>query len=84
MDMERLVYFLVIGMVAGWLAGKFLVGRGYGLIGSLIVGVIGAMIGGHLAAMFQIKDYGTIGDIVSATLGSILLLVVLGFATRGR
>ena len=79
-----ILYFLVIGLVAGWLAGKFMEGRGYGLIGNLIVGVIGAMIGGHIAAMLQVKNYGLPGDIVTATLGSILLLALLGFATRGR
>ncbi|MCG8584531.1 MAG: GlsB/YeaQ/YmgE family stress response membrane protein [Pirellulales bacterium] len=80
----HLLYFLAIGLIAGWLAGKFLVGRGYGLIGNLIVGVIGAMIGGHIARLLQVQDYGRIGDIVTATLGSILLLMLLGFATRGR
>lgn len=79
-----ILYFLAIGLVAGWLAAKFMEGRGYGLIGNLIVGVIGAMIGGHIAAMLQVRDYGLPGDIVTATLGSILLLALLGFATRGR
>jgi uncharacterized membrane protein YeaQ/YmgE (transglycosylase-associated protein family) len=84
MDYERLAYFLVIGMFAGWLAGRFLVGRGYGLIGNLIVGVIGALLGGYIARMLDVPNFLWVGDLVTATLGSILLLVVLGFATKGR
>ena len=84
MDLDRLLYFVVIGIVAGWLAGKFLVGRGYGLIGNLIIGVLGALIGGYLARILEVPNFNTIGDIITATIGAILLLVVLGFATRGR
>ncbi len=80
----HLLYFLTIGLVAGWLAGRFLVGRGYGLFGNLIIGVIGALIGGYVARMIGIADYGKVGDLVTATLGAIMLLVLLGIATRGR
>ena len=84
MDWDRLTYILVVGIVAGWLAGKFLVGRGYGLIGNLVVGVIGAVLGGFIAQTLGIEMVGHLGAIVTATLGAILLLVLLGFATRGK
>ena len=43
-----LLYFLIVGLIAGWLAGKIMKGSGYGLIGDLVIGILGAMIGGHV------------------------------------
>jgi uncharacterized membrane protein YeaQ/YmgE (transglycosylase-associated protein family) len=50
----NLLYFLLVGLIAGWLAGKIMRGSGYGLIGDLVVGIIGAIIGGHVLAWFGI------------------------------
>lgn len=69
-----MLWFLFIGLIAGWLAGKVVKGGGFGLIGNLIVGVIGSYIGGYLFRFFGLNAYGTIGEIIMATFGAIVLL----------
>ena len=56
--MRDLILFLVIGLVAGWLAGKIMKGRGFGLIGNLIVGVIGSVLGGYLFSLIGLGGFG--------------------------
>jgi uncharacterized membrane protein YeaQ/YmgE (transglycosylase-associated protein family) len=77
-----LLWFLIIGLIAGWLAGKIMKGSGYGIIGDLVLGIIGAMIGGHLFAWFGIVSYGLIGDIIVATVGAVLLVMVVRLIKR--
>jgi uncharacterized membrane protein YeaQ/YmgE (transglycosylase-associated protein family) len=72
------VWFIVIGLVAGWLAGQLMKGRGFGLIGNLIVGVCGAIIGGFLLRLVGFAAYGLIGSLISATIGAVLLLFLIG------
>jgi len=76
---EGLIVALVIGVIAGWLAGKILKGTGFGLIGDLIVGVIGSYIGAWLWDVLRLPPidgfWGT--AIVSSTVGAIVLLVLL-------
>jgi len=76
---EGLIVALVIGVIAGWLAGKILKGTGFGLIGDLIVGVIGSYIGGWLWDVLHLPpvDGFWITAIVSSTVGAIVLLVLL-------
>ena len=74
------VWFLVVGVVAGWLAGVLVKGGGFGLVGDLVVGVIGAVLGGFLFGQFL--GGGLIGSIVVATIGAILLLVIVRFIKR--
>ena len=57
----NLVWFLLIGLVAGWLAGQVMKGGGYGLLGDLILGVIGALVGGYLFGLLGITAGGLIG-----------------------
>ncbi len=71
------MWFLVIGLVAGWLAGKVVKGGGFGLIGDLVVGVAGSYIGGYLFRFLNLNINGTIGEIVMATVGAIALLWVI-------
>jgi uncharacterized membrane protein YeaQ/YmgE (transglycosylase-associated protein family) len=75
-----LIWFLVVGVVAGWLAGVLVKGGGFGLVGDLVVGVIGAVLGGFLFGQFL--GGGLIGSIVVATIGAILLLVIVRFIKR--
>jgi uncharacterized membrane protein YeaQ/YmgE (transglycosylase-associated protein family) len=75
-----LIWFLVVGVVAGWLAGVLVKGGGFGLVGDLVVGVIGAVLGGLLFGQFL--GGGLIGSIVVATIGAILLLVIVRFIKR--
>ena len=83
---ESLVLILVVGVVAGWLAGQLVRGTGFGLIGDLIIGVIGAFIGTWLLPRLNIHiGSGIVGAIVSATIGAVLLLIILRvFRKRGR
>jgi uncharacterized membrane protein YeaQ/YmgE (transglycosylase-associated protein family) len=81
---ESLVLILVVGIVAGWLAGQLVRGTSFGLIGDLIIGVIGAFIGTWLLPQLNIHiGSGMVGAIVSATIGAVLLLIILRFL-RGR
>lgn len=74
-----LIYMLLIGAVAGWLAGKVMKGKGFGLIGNIVVGIIGAVVGGWLLGALGVSiGGGTIGSLITALVGAIVLLVVVG------
>lgn len=77
MDLTGLIMFLIIGAVAGWLAGKLIRGGGFGLIGNIAIGIIGAVIGGFVFGMLGITATGLIGEIVTATAGAVLLLFLV-------
>jgi len=77
-----LIWFLLIGLIAGWLAGKIMKGSGYGLVGDLVVGVVGAIVGGYLFGMLGILAYGLIGSLVTALVGAIVLVVVIRLIKR--
>jgi uncharacterized membrane protein YeaQ/YmgE (transglycosylase-associated protein family) len=77
-----LIWFLLIGLIAGWLAGKIMSGGGYGLIGDLVVGVVGAMIGGHVLGLFGIATYGLLGSLISALVGAIILIFLIRLVKR--
>ncbi|OGO64940.1 MAG: transglycosylase [Chloroflexi bacterium RBG_19FT_COMBO_55_16] len=83
MDTQSLILFLVIGLVAGWLAGRIMKGGGYGLVGDLIVGVIGAFIGGWLFGVLGISIGGILGSLVAAVVGALVLLFLLRLIRRG-
>jgi uncharacterized membrane protein YeaQ/YmgE (transglycosylase-associated protein family) len=68
---------ILIGILAGWLAGKIMRGRGFGLLGDLVVGIIGSLIGGFVFSLLGLASYGLIGSIVVATVGAMLLLYLI-------
>lgn len=75
--------FLLIGLIAGWLASIIMKGKGFGLILNLILGVVGAFIGGTVFGMLGIEFTGFFGALVSAVVGAIILIWVIGlFAKR--
>ncbi|MEZ6194740.1 MAG: GlsB/YeaQ/YmgE family stress response membrane protein [Planctomycetota bacterium] len=80
----ELLWFALIGMVSGWLAGSLMRGGGFGLIGNLVVGVLGAFLGGWLLGELGISFGGTIGSIVTATIGAMVLLFVAGLLTKKK
>jgi uncharacterized membrane protein YeaQ/YmgE (transglycosylase-associated protein family) len=81
---EGLLVILIVGIVAGWLAGQLVQGTGFGLIGDLVIGVVGAVIGSWLLPQLGIRiGSGIVGAIVAATIGAILLLIVLRIFRRG-
>lgn len=73
----RFLWFLIIGALAGWLAGKITTGRGFGLLMNLIVGIIGAVLGGVLFRLVGMTSIGLIGELFTATVGAILFLFIL-------
>ncbi len=77
MDFSSLVIFLLIGIIAGWLAGIIMKGGGFGLLGSMVLGVIGAFIGGYLFDLLGISAGGFFGSLVTATVGALVLLYVV-------
>ena len=80
MAIESLIILLVIGAVAGWLAGLIVKGIGFGLVGNIIVGIVGAFIGGFLLPRLGVVIIGgVIADIIDATIGAVILLVIIGF-----
>jgi uncharacterized membrane protein YeaQ/YmgE (transglycosylase-associated protein family) len=78
------IAWLIVGLIAGFLAGKVMRGAGYGLIGDLVVGLIGAFIGGYFSGMFITAAYGFIGSIVVAFLGACLLIWVVRLFASSR
>lgn len=68
------LWFLLIGLLAGWLAGVIMKGKGFGLLGNLAVGVVGAILGGFLFGLLGIVAVGFIGSLISALVGAIVLL----------
>lgn len=82
MSTQNLILFLVIGLVAGWLAGRIMKGRGFGLVGDLVVGVIGAFIGAWVFGLLGIPAGGTLGLLVVSLVGALLLLYVLRLVKR--
>ena len=73
----QFLWFILIGIAAGWLAGQFMKGGGYGLVGDLIVGVIGALLGGFLFGLLGISASGLLGSLVTATVGAVVLIALL-------
>jgi len=77
------VWFLVIGGVAGWLAGLFMKGKGFGIIVNIIIGVIGGFLGGWLFKQLGISIGGeTIGPLVTAFIGAVILLFIIGLIKK--
>jgi uncharacterized membrane protein YeaQ/YmgE (transglycosylase-associated protein family) len=72
-----LVWFLLVGMVAGWLAGKITKGSGYGVLGDIVIGVIGAVVGGFLFGLVGIAAYGLLGSLIVATIGAVVLVYIV-------
>ena len=75
--MMHLVWFLLVGLVAGWLAGKLTRGAGFGVLGDIVLGVVGSFAGGFLFRLIGVSAHGTIGSIIVATIGAVLLVFVV-------
>jgi len=82
MSVSNLIWFLLIGLAAGWLAGKVMRGGGYGLVGDLIVGVIGALLGGWLFGLLGIHAGGLLGALITAFVGAVVLILLLRVIRR--
>ena len=87
MDTQALLIMVIVGIVAGFLAGVLVKGHGFGLIGNLIVGVIGAVLAGWLLPRLGVSfSVGSplVTSIVYSTIGAVVLLVIIGFFRRAR
>ena len=82
---EGIVIILVVGLIAGWLAGKIVHGAGFGLIGNIAIGIVGALIATWLLPRLGIGlGTGLVRQILNATIGAVLLLLVIGLFARRR
>lgn len=83
MGLESILIMLVIGAVAGWLAGMVVKGGGFGLVGDIVVGIVGALIAGYLFPTLGFDlGGGIIGTIIAAAIGAIILLVLIKLIKR--
>jgi uncharacterized membrane protein YeaQ/YmgE (transglycosylase-associated protein family) len=83
MALESLIILLIVGAIAGWLAGVIIRGFGFGLIGNIIVGIVGAVVAGWLFPRLGISlGAGYIGWIISAAIGAVILLFIIGLIRR--
>lgn len=83
MALESLLVFLLVGAVAGWLAGQIMKGFGFGLFGNIVVGVVGALIAGLILPAVGISiGSGVVGAIIHATVGAVILLFGIGLIKR--
>ncbi len=84
MSNQSLLIILVVGVVAGWLAGQIMRGSGFGIIGDLIVGILGAFFGGWLLPQLGVHlGSGLVPAIINATIGAVVLLFLIGLVRGG-
>ncbi len=79
-----ILWVLLIGACAGWIAGQLTKGRGFGLLGNLIVGILGALVGGFVLRLLSLGATGLVGLLAQSTIGALVLLVLLGLAFQKR
>jgi uncharacterized membrane protein YeaQ/YmgE (transglycosylase-associated protein family) len=84
MSNESILVILLVGLIAGWLAGKIVRGTGYGIVADICIGIIGALIGSWLLPQIGIHlGAGIVSSIIVATIGAVVLLVILRLVYRG-
>jgi uncharacterized membrane protein YeaQ/YmgE (transglycosylase-associated protein family) len=82
MTVQALIWLILVGLIAGWLAGQVMRGGGFGIVGDIIVGIIGALLGGWLFGLLGISAGGLIGQIIMAFVGAVVLLLILRAVRR--
>jgi uncharacterized membrane protein YeaQ/YmgE (transglycosylase-associated protein family) len=78
----QLILFVLIGAIAGWLAGQIMKGRGFGVVGNIVVGVIGAFLGGFVFRLLGFAAFGLLAQLITATVGAIILLWIVSYLRR--
>ncbi len=82
-EIQFIIIWLVIGAIAGWLAGQIVAGGGFGLVGDIVIGIIGAVVGGWLLPRIGIYiGGGFIGQIINAVIGAVVVLLVVRLVVR--
>lgn len=82
MEVQSLFIFLVIGALAGWIAGNLMRGGGFGLLGNVAVGVVGAVLGGFVFDFVGVSAGGFVGSLITAVVGAAILLFAIGLIKR--
>jgi uncharacterized membrane protein YeaQ/YmgE (transglycosylase-associated protein family) len=82
MTLTNFIVFLLIGGVAGWIAGLITKGSGFGVAGNIVVGIVGAFLGGLCFGLLGIAAFGLIGRLIFAVLGALLFLWLLSFIRK--
>lgn len=83
MEAQSLIIWLIVGAIAGWLAGKVVRGGGFGLIGDIIVGIVGGLIAGWLLPTIGVPiAAGFVGAVIDAFIGAVILLIILRLIKR--
>ncbi|MEO6690549.1 MAG: GlsB/YeaQ/YmgE family stress response membrane protein [Dokdonella sp.] len=81
-QLQAIIIWLIVGGVAGWLAGQIVKGHGFGLVGNIVVGIVGAFLAGWLLPSLGLGLSGIVGAIVYAAIGAIILLFLIGLFKR--
>ena len=76
-DVATLVIWILIGLIAGWLAGVVTKGSGFGLVGNIVIGIIGAILGGVVLGAIGVDPGGFVGEVVQAFIGALVLLALI-------
>ena len=82
MNITGLLIALLIGAVAGFLAGQIMKGRGFGLIGNIVVGIVGALLFGFLFGNFNVLSSPMLNEIAGGTIGAVILLFLIGLVKK--
>jgi uncharacterized membrane protein YeaQ/YmgE (transglycosylase-associated protein family) len=78
-----IIAWLIVGAIAGWLAGLIVRGFGFGLLGNIVVGIVGAIVAGWLLPQLGVRlGAGMVGEIINAMIGAVVLLVIIGLIRR--
>ena len=80
--MSYLIWVILLGIIAGWLAGKIVHGSGFGLVGDLVVGILGSLIGSFLFGLLGLAAYGLVGRLIIAVAGAVVLLWLIRLVKR--
>ncbi len=76
------IWFLIIGGLAGWLAGTLMKGKGFGILGNIFIGIIGGLIGGFLFGLLGITTGGLVGSLITALVGAVVLIYIVGLIKK--
>ncbi len=84
LNISLTIGWILIGLIAGWLAGKVTRGTGFGCLGNVLLGLIGAVLGGWIFTKLGIQSYGFIGSLAAATVGAVVLVSIARLFANGK
>ena len=83
MGIDSIIVWLIVGAIAGWLAGLIVKGGGFGLLGNIVIGIIGAVVAGWLLPQLGINlGTGIIAAIINSAIGGVIVLVIISLIKR--